>query len=168
VNPELTQRTEVRQNMKTGSGTITTARNLALFTPIVLLTASKKLLLLLLIATFVAAQALAQQIKPDETKRIELNQAYGKLPLSFEANQGQTDPKVKFLSRGNGYSLFLAPTEAVLVLTKTADDNNAYPGVILPSEAIDQQKTPRSSSPATVLRMKLVGGKGHRQNYRYR
>lgn len=76
-------------------------------------TNTKYLISLSLITTFVAAQALAQQIKPDETKRIELNQAYGKLPLSFEANQGQTDPQVKFLSRGNGYSLFLTPTEAV-------------------------------------------------------
>jgi hypothetical protein len=31
--------------------------------------------------------------------------AYGKLPLSFEANQGQTDSRVKFLARGNGYTL---------------------------------------------------------------
>jgi len=41
---------------------------------------------------------------------------YGKLPLAFEANQGQTDPQVKFLSRGAGYSLFLTSTEAVLAL----------------------------------------------------
>ena len=27
-------------------------------------------------------------------------EAYGRLPLSFEANQGQTDGSVKFLSRG--------------------------------------------------------------------
>jgi hypothetical protein len=27
------------------------------------------------------------------------------VPLSFEANQGQTDSQVKFLSRGDGYSL---------------------------------------------------------------
>ena len=121
-------------------------------------TNTKFLLLLSLITTFVAAQALAQQIKPDETKRIQLSQAYGKLPLSFEANQGQTDPQVKFLSRGNGYSLFLTPTEAVLVLKKTARDNNAQLGV-LPSQAInDQHKTSQSSLPATVLRMKLVGG----------
>ena len=32
---------------------------------------------------------------------------YGKLPLSFEANQGQTDNRVDFLSRGSGYTLFL-------------------------------------------------------------
>jgi hypothetical protein len=27
--------------------------------------------------------------------------------MSFEANKGQTDEKVKFLSRGSGYTLFL-------------------------------------------------------------
>jgi hypothetical protein len=40
--------------------------------------------------------------------------AYGKVPLSFEANRGQTDEPVKFVSRGSGYTLFLTPTEAVL------------------------------------------------------
>jgi len=40
---------------------------------------------------------------------------YGKLPLSFAANQGQTDEQVKFLSRGRGYSLFLTGDEAVLM-----------------------------------------------------
>jgi hypothetical protein len=44
--------------------------------------------------------------------------AYGKLPLSFEVNKGQTDPRVKFLSRGRGYSLFLTGNEAVLSLRK--------------------------------------------------
>jgi hypothetical protein len=43
---------------------------------------------------------------------------YGKLPLSFEANQGQTSSQVRFLSRGNGYSLFLTDSAAVLELTK--------------------------------------------------
>jgi hypothetical protein len=41
---------------------------------------------------------------------------YGKLPLSFEANMGQTDPAVGFLARGRGYNLLLTRTEAVLVL----------------------------------------------------
>ncbi len=42
--------------------------------------------------------------------------SYGKLPLSFEANQGQTDSQVRFVSRGRGYSLFLTGDEAVLTL----------------------------------------------------
>ena len=41
---------------------------------------------------------------------------YGKLPLSFEANQGQTDARVKFLARGPGYAVFLTADEAVLTL----------------------------------------------------
>jgi hypothetical protein len=43
---------------------------------------------------------------------------YGKLPLSFEANQGQADSRVRFISRGSGYSLFLTDTAAVLALSK--------------------------------------------------
>jgi hypothetical protein len=49
-------------------------------------------------------------------QRARIVASYGKLPLSFEANRGQSDARVKFLSRGNGYALFLTPTEAVLSL----------------------------------------------------
>jgi len=40
----------------------------------------------------------------------------GGLPLGFEANQGQTDPQVKYMARGNGYRLFLTATDAVFAL----------------------------------------------------
>jgi hypothetical protein len=53
-----------------------------------------------------------------ETITAQVLQGYGKLPLSFEANQGQSDRRVKFLSRGSSYTLFLTPTEAVLALKK--------------------------------------------------
>jgi|SRR5579859_1239803 len=43
---------------------------------------------------------------------------YGKLPLSFEVNEGQTNGQVKFLARGQGYTLFLTSQEAVLSLQK--------------------------------------------------
>ncbi len=48
--------------------------------------------------------------------------SYGKLPLQFEANRGQTDKDVRFLSRGPGYGLYLTAGEAVLVLSKPAVD----------------------------------------------
>jgi hypothetical protein len=41
---------------------------------------------------------------------------FERLPMAFEANQGQTDASVRYLSRGPGYALFLTPTEAVLRL----------------------------------------------------
>jgi hypothetical protein len=43
---------------------------------------------------------------------------FGKIPLSFEPNQGQSDPRVQFLSRGSGYSLFLTAQEVVLSLQR--------------------------------------------------
>ena len=58
---------------------------------------------------------------------------YGKLPLGFEPNMGQTSKEVQFLSRGNGYTLFLTPSEAVFSLRNT-----------------EKKKS------ASVLRMKLV------------
>src|SRR5260221_10823814 len=45
-----------------------------------------------------------------------VSESYGKLPLQFEANRGQTHKDVHFLSRGAGYSLYLTAGEAVLVL----------------------------------------------------
>lgn len=42
--------------------------------------------------------------------------AYGKLPLSFGINRGQTDVQVQFLSRGGGYTLFHIGNEAAPAL----------------------------------------------------
>ena len=50
---------------------------------------------------------------------------YGKLPLSFEANHGQFDGRVKFLSRTGGYTLFLTRDEAVLALSGKRAKNPA-------------------------------------------
>jgi hypothetical protein len=63
---------------------------------------------------------LTTRSKLDDAAQNRLANAYGKLPLHFEANQGQTDDKVKFLSRGSGYNLFLTSTEAVMVLVSGA------------------------------------------------
>ena len=60
----------------------------------------------------------ASQADPKAQARIL--DSYGKLPLSFEANHGQADGRVKFLSRTSGYSLFLTADEAVLTLLGTA------------------------------------------------
>src|SRR5688572_29937442 len=39
--------------------------------------------------------------------------------LSFEANRGQVDSRIRFLARGKGYSLLLTDTEALLSLPAT-------------------------------------------------
>ena len=71
-----------------------------------------------------------------------LAQAFGQLPMSFQPNEGQTDPQVSFMSQGSGYSLFLTPTESVLSLqTPTAP----------------AQTRPEGTAPDSVLSMHLVG-----------
>src|SRR5205809_8142001 len=45
----------------------------------------------------------------DAVTQTRIAGAYGQIPLSFEANVGQTDAQVNFVSRGNGYALFLTP-----------------------------------------------------------
>ncbi len=49
-------------------------------------------------------------------------EAYGRIPLSFEANQGQAEASVNFLARGAGYTLFLRPSEAVFALRPAGDN----------------------------------------------
>ena len=52
----------------------------------------------------------------DRATRSRISEAYGKTALSFQANQGQTAPEVRFFARGAVYDLFLTQTEAVLTL----------------------------------------------------
>ncbi|HUT40604.1 MAG TPA: DUF4347 domain-containing protein, partial [Gammaproteobacteria bacterium] len=47
----------------------------------------------------------------------EVSAEYLETPLAFEENTGQTDETVDFLSRGDGYSVFLTDGDAVLVLS---------------------------------------------------
>ena len=58
----------------------------------------------------------ASLARPGPTLDAGLAAVYARVPLSFEANHGQAEPKVKFLARGRGYTLLLTPTEAVLSL----------------------------------------------------
>jgi len=57
-----------------------------------------------------------QQDQHVQARQARVVQNYGKLPLSFEPNQGQTDQRVKFLAHGQGYGLFLTRDAAVLEL----------------------------------------------------
>jgi hypothetical protein len=63
-------------------------------------------------------------VTPDLAAHGQARERYGKLPLSFEANHGQIDSRVKFLSRGSGYCLFLTSDEAVLVLGQSEADES--------------------------------------------
>jgi uncharacterized repeat protein (TIGR01451 family) len=79
-------------------------------------------LLLLRLATDNSSAQITSSIAPLAASRTELqaraaiDDAYGKLELSFIPNKGQTHGRVEFLSHGPGYELFLTKTETVLTL----------------------------------------------------
>ncbi|HKQ78412.1 MAG TPA: hypothetical protein VJ810_32225, partial [Blastocatellia bacterium] len=82
-------------------------------------------LALLLIALFYAASQIrplnlkisAAPLKPaDAATRAKVNEDYGKLPLSFEINRGQSDAPISFLSKGGNYSILFRPGEVRLNL----------------------------------------------------
>jgi len=101
----------------------------------------------------ILALAFAGMVAAEVSKPVKpaLLEAYGKLPLSFEANDGQADPQVKFLSRGRGYTLFLTSTEAVLVLREGGSARNVAGGP--PAAKRERGKALRGN----VLRIRFVG-----------
>jgi|GEM_PF-2026555 len=65
---------------------------------------------------------------PDTTALPDKNsiaESYGKLPIDFEPNVGQTDDSVRFVARGRGYSLFLTGSEAILDLRNNRGKNSS-------------------------------------------
>ncbi len=82
------------------------------------------------------------------------NSAYGKLPLSFERNVGQTDQRVKFLARGPGYSLFLMPAEAVLALRRPGQQMRVSEAA---SGRAEKKMLAEAKAKQVVLRIRLAG-----------
>ena len=99
--------------------------------------------------------------EPDASTKANVQAGYGKLSLSFEANQGRDDERVQFLSRGSGYTMFLMSTEAVLAFRQKSAAGDQW------SERADSQlaqlsilnSRPLTAAPQslTVLHMHLVG-----------
>jgi hypothetical protein len=80
----------------------------------------------------------------DRSGAAAARETYGKLPLSFEANRGQTAPPAQFLARGAGYSLFLTGNGAVFVVSRR-------------EKQATNSALSRAPTKTTVLRMNLVG-----------
>jgi Beta-propeller repeat len=81
---------------------------------------------------------------------------HGALPVAFEANQGQTDRRVKYLARGQGYALFLTSRETVFVL---AAPENKSPAGHHAGKKTDhsRRRALRRASRLAVVRMRLAG-----------
>jgi Beta-propeller repeat len=107
-------------------------------------------------ASSVASQA--GTVTPAARGRIQAS--YAALPLAFEQNQGQTDAQVKYMARGDGYTLFLTANDAVFSLYSRSAAGQASAVRRSPELRAKGSPTPRNAQKdsAAVVRMQLVGG----------
>jgi hypothetical protein len=100
----------------------------------------------------------AVPVKPASSARASLLSSYAKLPLSFEENQGQTDARVKYLARGNGYTVFLADDESATFRLQAGVNARSRQGDrALPSK----NNSAPAKAPDTVVRLSLAGSNAH-------
>jgi hypothetical protein len=81
--------------------------------------------------------------KPSQApvEKAKLAEQFGKLPLRFEQNMGQTDKAVRFLARNPRYTMFLTDNGAVFTLRKVEGNNRVR------RQAMSMQVVGANSSP---------------------
>jgi uncharacterized protein (TIGR03437 family) len=90
----------------------------------------------------------------DQRASAQMQAAYGRLPLSFELNQGQAQGEAQFLARASGYQFYLTAAEAILCLPSPDDQ---LPRALPSGSATSPARQPVSQpQPANALRLKLV------------
>jgi hypothetical protein len=78
---------------------------------------------LMLLTMSAAFRVAAATTATDQATHAKIAAEYLKQPMTFELNEGQTDPRVKALSRGSRYGLFLTSNESVFVVSPGKDES---------------------------------------------
>jgi hypothetical protein len=114
------------------------------------------LMLLALGVPIVSAWPGLRKTSPDSAKtevraaaRVRVQASYGKLPLAFDKNLGQTDPEVRFVARSRGGTAFVTASGGVFALAGDPPEN--------PQKSHAGFRSPTARRDAAVFRMKLVG-----------
>jgi hypothetical protein len=126
-----------------------------------LMAVGASVLALWLDARIAMAQPNAPEHAASATTRARVVANYGKLPISFEPNVGQVTGgsgarDVKFLSRGNGYTLFLDPSESIVRLHRAATPAHKQASV---KQLAARQPKGGANSASEIVDMKLVGAR---------
>ncbi|MFZ0318862.1 MAG: SBBP repeat-containing protein [Candidatus Sulfotelmatobacter sp.] len=107
-------------------------------------------------------QPQAQTLTPAANQRLQAT--FAALPLAFEQNQGQADPQVKYMARGNGYKLFLTSSQAVFKLHKQGGDSEVRSmmmdrriGPAGIKKMLRQKALQRSKELVATVRMNMLG-----------
>ena len=105
-----------------------------------------------------AAPLQAPALRAEDSARVRASMET--LPLAFEANQGQTDPQVKYMARGNGYTVFLTANDTVFALHSSSQAaatrvtrNHGLAGTTQPAAAPAAEK-----DRTAAIHMHLIGG----------
>jgi hypothetical protein len=121
------------------------------------------------------ARAASQPAEVTPAARARINASFAALPLAFEANEGQTDPQVKYMARGNGYTLFLTSGDAVLSFTSASSSVQSRPKEMMQRRLLgysretnrlirrNQPRARHTPSSMASVRMHVVGGQSDAQ-----
>jgi hypothetical protein len=111
-----------------------------------------------------AAAALSQASALSGEQRGRVRANLGSLPLAFEANQGQTAPQVKYMARGNGYTVFLTNNDTVFALSSSAQPaTTQVTGKHALGGAPQTAPAPRMKAMTAAIHVHLVGGNAQPQ-----
>jgi hypothetical protein len=126
-------------------------------------------------STVLVARPASQPAAVTPATRARINASFAALPLSFEANEGQTDPQVKYLARGNGYTLFLTSGDAVLSFASSSSSVESRPKEMMQRRLLgysrethrlirrNQPRARHTPSSMASVRMHVVGGQSDAQ-----
>ena len=106
---------------------------------------SSRTVALAVLLTILPAPGASAKVASHRPSRVEaapqVSDRYGKLPMAFEPNVGQTDARVRYLARGRGCGVFITDEEAVLALAGRRAEPDAESG----------------ATGSDVLRMRVIG-----------
>jgi hypothetical protein len=112
-----------------------------------------------------SAQPVAAAAKqaPALSARGRVQASMATLPLAFEANQGQTDPQVKYMARGNGYTVFLTANDTVFAMQSSSQTSTAR--AASKHEVLRDKTTPKAATKdqSAAIHMRVVGGNSQAQ-----
>ena len=111
------------------------------------------LTLIQLLTVCVAAQQIPPALHHNQSSNQRVQANYANLPLTFEANQGQTDLRARFLSKSAGYSVYLTSGGMVLSLHPSSAANR---------QRVAAMRSSNTQKNATLV-FNLVGAAAHPQ-----
>jgi hypothetical protein len=106
------------------------------------------------------ARAAFTPARPQDSSLLQARAAaeYGRLPLSFEENRGQTDPRVKFMARGGGYTVFLTDDESTTFRLSAPSGGSEKAGNLA---RLSSRANSPAAPPDAVVRLALAGSNPH-------